>query len=445
MQMVQRGPCAAVWTPYSSLKMPSLTICRLQVSVPLPSPRIPPYQPPCSLSCSSLSAHPSADSIHREPGFPFFHVLEETTINDKLAEQLEKKRIVQGATDHTISNEGSQAWIEATLDQLVVGVNSDDPTHQLPALTQIRQLLSIERSPPIAEVIAAGLVPRFVKFLQCTDNPMLQFEAACTLTNIASGISEHTRKVISNGAVPIFVQLLKSPNDDVREQAVWALGNIAGDSPETRDLVLSHQVLPSLLEQLNLQSKITMRRNATRTLSNLCRGKPQPAWHMVAPALPVLAQLVSSSDDEVLADACWALSYLSDGSNDKIQAVLDTGICARIVELMGHQSVKVQTPALRLAGNIVTGDDHQTQCAINCSALPRLRALVSARPVRPALQWGWDLCIGPSRTQLPCAPPAPCTPCAPAMPPACSAQTAPTPSSPHLPLLDSGTYPHPLP
>ena len=291
---------------------------------------------------------------------------------------------MQGATDHTISNEGSQAWIEATLDQLVVGVNSDDPTHQLPALTQIRRLLSIERSPPIAEVIAAGLVPRFVKFLQCTDNPMLQFEAACTLTNIASGISEHTRKVISNGAVPIFVQLLKSSNDDVREQAVWALGNIAGDSPETRDLVLSHQVLPSLLEQLNPKSKISMLRNATWTLSNLCRGKPPPAWHMVAPALPVLAQLVFSHDDEVLADGCWALSYLSEGSNEKIQAVLDTGICARIVELMGHPLVSVQTPVLRTAVNMATGNDSQKQCVINCGALARLFVLVRAHPVDDA-------------------------------------------------------------
>lgn len=30
------------------------------------------------------------------------------------------------------------------------------------------------------------------------------------------------------GAVPKFVNLLKSQHDQVREQAVWALGNIAG-------------------------------------------------------------------------------------------------------------------------------------------------------------------------------------------------------------------------
>jgi len=296
----------------------------------------------------------------------------------------------------------SQAWLEASPAQLIEGINSDEPTLQLPAVTQFRKLLSIPKTPPITEVIAAGVVPRFVQFLQFADNPMLQSEAAWALTNIASGTSEHTRAVISNGAVPILVQLLTSPNDDVREQAVWALGNIAGDSPETRDLILSHQALAPLLMQLNPQSKISMLRRGTWTLSNLCRGKPQPAWHMVAPALPVLTQLVSSDDEEVLADACWALSYLCDGSSDKIQAVLDTGICARIVELMGHQSVKVQTPALRLAGNIVTGDDHQTQCVINCSALPLLRALLNSpkKGIRKEACWAISNIMAGTREQI---------------------------------------------
>merc|ERR1719440_272252 len=343
---------------------------------------------------------------------------EETTISlrkDKRAQQLQKKRFgVTGApgtapggapaqpTYQQAPSVGSQAWQEANPPALVEGVHSDDPNLQLPAVTQFRKLLSIERSPPIEEVIGAGVVPRFVQFLQCGDNPMLQFESAWALTNIASGTSEHTRVVIANGAVPIFVQLLMSPNDDVREQAVWALGNIAGDSPECRDLVLTQGALQPLLEQLNPNSKMSMLRNATWTLSNLCRGQPQPAWAMVAPALTVLAQLIFSNDDEVLADACWALSYLSDGPNEKIQAVLDTGICARVVALMGHPPPSVQTPALRTAGNIVTGDDHQTQCVLNCGALPRLLALLNSpkKGIRKEACWTISNITAGTREQI---------------------------------------------
>ena len=46
----------------------------------------------------------------------------------------------------------------------------------------------------------------------------------------------------------MFIELLSSESEDVQEQAVWALGNIAGDGPELRDRVLGSGILPPLLQ-----------------------------------------------------------------------------------------------------------------------------------------------------------------------------------------------------
>ena len=137
---------------------------------------------------------------------------------------------------------------------------------------------------------------------------------------------------------------------EVKEQAIWALGNVAGDSTDYRDYVLQCNAMEPILGLFN-SNKPSLIRTATWTLSNLCRGKkPQPDWSVVSQALPTLAKLIYSMDTETLVDACWAISYLSDGPQEAIQAVIDVRIPKRLVELLSHESTLVQTPALRAVG-----------------------------------------------------------------------------------------------
>jgi importin subunit alpha-1 len=288
-------------------------------------------------------------------------------------------------SDNVIEDKPSKSTSEdigeklKNLPQLVAALNSGDQSRHLEVVVEFRRLLSIEKNPPIQQVIDTGVVPRLVSFL-ASPNETLQFESAWTLTNIASGTTEHTQHIINHGAIQAFIALLPSRNAAVREQAVWALGNIAGDSARFRDYVIQAGGVQGIMSVFQNDAKISLIQNATWSLSNLCRGKPQPKFDLIRNTLPLLAKLVMMED--VVTDALWALSYISDDNgpqNDKIQAVIDHGVLPRLVQCLHHHQTAVQIPALRCIGNIVTGDDKQTSAVLACNPLPFLLGLMSHR------------------------------------------------------------------
>lgn len=281
------------------------------------------------------------------------------------------------------------AKLTQDLPRLVEMIQSSNFDSQLQATVRFRQILSREHNPPINLVIGSGVIPTLVEFMRPNHPDILQLEAAWALTNIASGSYDQTRTVVESGAIPLFVGLLLSDSPEVKEQAIWALGNVAGDNADYRDFVLQCNAMEPVLKLFDT-SRVTLTRTATWTLSNLCRGKnPPPNWDIVKEAIPVLSKLIYSLDLETLIDACWAVSYLSDGPSEAIQAVVDARIPKRLVELLGHESTLVQTPALRGIGNIVTGNDMQTQIVINSGVLPALGPLLvsSKETIRKEACW----------------------------------------------------------
>jgi len=156
-----------------------------------------------------------------------------------------------------------------------------------------------------------------------------------------------------------------------------------------------------LLRIFQTPIKQTTLRNATWTLSNLCRGKPKPNFLKVSSCLPVLAKLVHSEDVEVLIDALWALSYLSDGLDEHIQTVINADVVPRVIQLLLHSLPTVQTPALRISGNIVSGNDAQTQFMISHGFLQALGTLLNSpkKPIRKEAAWAVSNITAGSRLQ----------------------------------------------
>jgi hypothetical protein len=223
----------------------------------------------------------------------------------------------------------------------------------------------------------------------------MQFEAAWCLTNIASGTSKQCEAVVKQNGVPALVNLLAAPSIDVCEQAVWAIGNIAGDCPAMRDLVLSNgasEKIVKLIEATASMGQMSPLRNAVWALSNLMRGKPQPSVHHVSAVAPTLAKLLLLQDDEVLMDSCWALSYISDGGDDRIDLVVQHGVVPSLMNILRERTdSRTRTPALRTLCNILTGSHMATQVVIDAGILDVLPDAIKSTKAQTRKEACWAI------------------------------------------------------
>uniref|UniRef100_F6PKL1 Importin subunit alpha n=2 Tax=Ciona intestinalis TaxID=7719 RepID=F6PKL1_CIOIN len=265
-------------------------------------------------------------------------------------------------------------------EDIVDGITkSSDEMQQFICTQNARKILSRERHPPISKMVEANIVTKLVEFLALEHNPSMQFEAAWALTNIASGNSEQTSAVVQSGAVPSLIALLSNQHKNVVEQAMWALGNIAGDGASMRDFVLEKGIIRPLIQLITDDAPGSFLQNLTWTVSNLCRNKnPHTALPFIVQLLPTIVKLVRVDDMQVKTDVCWALSYITDGPNDRIELVLKTGVVEELVRLLKHTTDgMLLTPVLRVIGNIVTGTDQQTQRVLDLGTLEAFPKLLS--------------------------------------------------------------------
>ena len=90
------------------------------------------------------------------------------------------------------------------------------------AKSKLLQHNALEEESPIQEIIDANVVPRLIQLLDLIAMPNIQYEAAWCLTNIATGTREQTQCLTEKGAVPKFIALICSEQDNLKEQ-VWAM------------------------------------------------------------------------------------------------------------------------------------------------------------------------------------------------------------------------------
>ena len=141
------------------------------------------------------------------------------------------------------------------------------------------------------------------------------------------------------------------------DSAVSALGNIANTNIENRDLVLSLCAVPALLDVANKcisTGRFENMKDLIWTLSVLCKGDPLPVFDVVRSILPVFSVFIYNVNDvDVMTNILCVLSLMSQKSSECIRSMIDIGMVLRILELLEHESEKVQTSAIQIIGKFI--------------------------------------------------------------------------------------------
>lgn len=168
-------------------------------------------------------------------------------------------------------------------------------------------------------------------------------------------------------------------SNEITEQASWALGNISGTSNEYRDMINGFNVirrLGELLKRSAPNSRYT--HNVMWCLTNCIRGKGHDPSSQVLPVIPVIIQVAQQSTKvNLLIDASWALSYITDLGDEYLAKIAEHGGIQVIISLLNHSENKVVLPSVRSIGNISTGSENISRVIFDCGALPKLAELLS--------------------------------------------------------------------
>lgn len=244
----------------------------------------------------------------------------------------------------------------------------------LSAVTRIRRFLSVEKNPPIQAMIEAGGVFVLHKVMTAEDE-RIRYEAAWAFTNLLCGTSKQTSTVLKSGCIATLVELVNSDKSwNIKGQAIWALGNIAGDSPIFRDKVLEAGGMTAILTHLK-EDFLAYMRNASWALSNCVRGKPLPHASYILQLVPyILSHLSAETDSEIRIDLLWALSYITEQNSDSVE--IDQCTCDKLVLLLNQETVSFIQPALRVIGNLISLSDAYTALFAGSGLLDKIPPLL---------------------------------------------------------------------
>ena len=154
------------------------------------------------------------------------------------------------------------------------------------------------------------------------------------IANLMEALPQSTANVVYGGAVPILCQkLLEIHYIDLAEQALSTLEKIAGEYPAS---IVREGGLTACLTYLDFFATSTQR-TAVTTAAKCCRNIPEDSFPVIRDVMPILLNVLSSSDQKVVEQGAICVSGIVESFRhqpSKLEELVSPDLLRAILRLL---------------------------------------------------------------------------------------------------------------
>lgn len=231
------------------------------------------------------------------------------------------------------------------------------------AILELRKYLCTNDPRSIDEVLQLDIVGLLCQ-LQVTNVDL--YEICWILTNLSAGNEAQTAELLKYNIIEwVIDQLNNSSSEEVKLQALWCVGNLAGDARDYRSQIVE-QLGGSICNRMPvlIASESFLLKVLCWTLSNMCRLQPShPCWSFIITDLEYCAQIChvfDTNDEQTIVDYCWALTRMLHACGQKLlrKRIVHPDMIAGLHKIVSRfRTTHVLIPAFRVLTNMAAGDD----------------------------------------------------------------------------------------
>lgn len=215
----------------------------------------------------------------------------------------------------------------------------DDPSVQVIALQELSEILLVSNEDNLSGNFSPDqFIKELVILMQPSEygeeNAEMMLLACRCIANLMEALPPSTANVVYGGAVPILCQkLLEIRFIDLAEQALSTLEKISVEFPSA---IVREGGLTACLAYLDFFATSTQR-TAVTTAANCCKNIPQDSFPVIKEVMPILLNVLSSSDQKVVEQGSICVSRVIESfkyQQDKLEELVSTNLLKAIRRLL---------------------------------------------------------------------------------------------------------------